>query len=288
MNEKGCNPDQIIANIKGFELLKQAVLEGFPRLSAEDTFKFACHDGLECFNACCADVNIVLTPYDVLRMRKRLDMSSTEFCDKYTVTPFTKEMKFPLVILKLRDDEKKTCPFVSPSGCTIYEDRPWPCRMYPIGLASSNTDGTGEEFYFLLHEAPCDGFEKGKKWTIAEWMEDQGVGPYNEAGEGFKEITLHPRLLAGMELEPAKVEMYHMACYDQDRFRKFVFESSFLELYDIDDELKAGIKTDDLELLKFAYQWLKFCLFGDKVEMIRINPEVLAAKKAAMSEENGK
>jgi uncharacterized protein len=36
----------------------------------DDQFKFSCHKGLACHNTCCRDVNIFLTPYDVLRMRR--------------------------------------------------------------------------------------------------------------------------------------------------------------------------------------------------------------------------
>ena len=74
---------------------------------------------------------------------------SAEFLEKYTIQPFTKDQKLPVVILKLNDDEIKQCQFVKEEGCSIYEDRPWSCRMYPIGLASQKTkvDDPGNEFF---------------------------------------------------------------------------------------------------------------------------------------------
>ena len=53
------------------------------RMDPEDIFRFHCHTGVSCFTQCCQDVNIVLTPYDVLRMRRGLGISSGEFIDKY-------------------------------------------------------------------------------------------------------------------------------------------------------------------------------------------------------------
>ncbi len=121
----------------------------YRKLSVKDKFKFSCHKGLACFGQCCSDVNIFLTPYDVLRMRKALGLASGKFLKKYTAT-FLTEQKLPLVLLKMNDDDRKTCPFVSTEGCIIYNDRPWPCRMYPVGVTSGKTEDApnSEEFCF--------------------------------------------------------------------------------------------------------------------------------------------
>ena len=66
------------------ETLKKTILEQFPRLDEDAKFTFSCHPGVSCFNQCCSDVNIFLTPYDVLRLKNRLGISSQEFLDKYT------------------------------------------------------------------------------------------------------------------------------------------------------------------------------------------------------------
>jgi Fe-S-cluster containining protein len=282
MAEQQCKSRSATPGLKGFELMKKAILDDFPRLGLEDTFRFACHDGLACFNVCCADVNIMLTPYDVLRMRTRLGLPSGEFLRRYTLAPRPQGMPLPVVLLKMKDDGKKTCPFVAGSGCTIYEDRPWPCRMYPVGMASSKDgkDGKEEEFYFLMREAPCDGLEEAKEWTVAGWMENQGVGPYNEMGDAFARLTLHPRLLQGQGLAPSRIEMFYMACYDQDKFRKFLFESTFFKRFDVNEERRETLATSDLELLKFAFLWLRFSLFGDKVEGIDLLEEAYTGTTA--------
>ena len=44
--------------------------------------------------------------------------------------------------------------------------------------------------------------------------------------------------------------MVILACYNTERFRKFVFESNFLKLFDLSPEEIETLKTDDLALLK--------------------------------------
>ncbi|MBD3850998.1 MAG: YkgJ family cysteine cluster protein, partial [Acidobacteria bacterium] len=105
------------------------------QLAEGETFGFTCHPGVPCFNSCCADVNIILTPIDVLHLARRLGMNTREFLETHTSNPITKDLQLPISMLRMKDEENKPCPFVGEEGCTVYEDRPWACRMYPLGLA---------------------------------------------------------------------------------------------------------------------------------------------------------
>lgn len=266
------------AGLEGMDAMKEEILADAKRLTLDDSFSFRCHQQLACFNKCCADVNIVLTPYDIIRLKHRLGVTSTELIAKHTVRPFTKDQTLPVVLLKLRDDlPNKPCSFVTPEGCGVYEDRPWPCRMYPVGVASARTEAEPDapEFYFLLQEEPCDGFsETGTTWTIRQWKQDQGVEPYDAMGDLFKEITLHPHFRRGGSLNPQQMEMFFTATYDLDRFRAFVFESSFLQKYEVEPETVESIRTDDEELLRFGIRWLRACLFSEPT--LRLRAEVRA------------
>ena len=42
--------------------LQEKIIEEYPRLGPDDKFEFACHPGVSCFNKCCGDVNIFLSP----------------------------------------------------------------------------------------------------------------------------------------------------------------------------------------------------------------------------------
>ena len=50
----------------------------------DSKFKFRCHKDIKCFTKCCSNIDILLTPYDVLRLKKRLKLSSAEFLSNYT------------------------------------------------------------------------------------------------------------------------------------------------------------------------------------------------------------
>ena len=138
--------------------------------------------------------------------------------------------------------------------------------MFPVGVASPKDghEDIDKEFYFLLEEDVCRGFENGKEWTIEEWLEDQGVSDYVELGEIFKEISLHNKFITGRIKEPIKQEMFYTVCYDIDKFKDLVFNSTFFKRFKVGEEQKALMKNDDVELLKFGFNFLKFSLFGEE------------------------
>jgi Fe-S-cluster containining protein len=271
--------------MKEIQRLKETILKEYPRLSTDSSFSFSCHRNLECFNECCGDVNIFLTPYDIVRLKNGLGIGSEEFLANYTISPFDENLKYPVVMLKMNDDEKKTCRFVTEEGCRVYADRPWACRMYPLGLASSKEDSESlnDEFFFLLQEGVCKGFKEKKQWTVDEWIKDQGINDYQEFGELFKEITLHEYMQRHEGLAPDKIDMFFTAAYNIDKFRSFVFDSTFLDKFEIDDDTIAKIKGDDVELLRFAFKWLRFALFHEPV--IKIRDHVAESKRQAVEEE---
>lgn len=258
--------------MEAIDKLKETILKEYPRLNKNSKFQFCCHKNISCFNKCCTDVNIFLTPYDIIRLKNRLKISSQEFLDRYTFLPIDENQNFPVIMLRLNMDEEKTCPFVNTSeGCTVYNDRPWPCRMYPLGIASPKEIGTNgnEEFYFILEEPVCRGYYEEKNQTVNDWIEEQQIEKYTEMGERFKEVTLHDYFKKGKKLEPAKLEMFYTVCYNVDKFREFVFESTFLKRFDVDEEIIDRIKIDDEELLLLGFEWLKYCLYGEKTMKLK-------------------
>ena len=72
-----------------------------------------------------------------------------------------------------------------------------------------------------------------------------------------------------MPLGPQHVQMFVMACYNLDRFRDFVFQSKFLEKFDLEKGIEDSIRENDLELLKFGVRWLRFALFREPILKIR-------------------
>jgi len=259
------------------EALSKRIFEECDRLTEDDTFSFSCHPGVPCFNNCCGDVNIVLTPYDILRLKNRLGITSEEFHDRFALMPFTKEQRLPAVVIKMLEDEGKPCPFLGDEGCTVYEDRPWACRMYPMGLAApgqGEAEKDQEGFYFLLQEDKCKGHGEKRELTVGQWLDEQGIRPYDEMGEEFKELTLHPFFEKGGNLTPQQMHMFFLACFDLDAFRRFVCESTFLRRFEVDDETVEKLKTDDVELMRFGFKFVRFSLLGDG-HLMTIRPDAL-------------
>jgi Fe-S-cluster containining protein len=229
-----------------------------------------------CFNSCCADVNILLTPLDVLQLARKLGLHTREFLSRHTISPITKELRLPLVMLHMNDAvDGKPCPFVGDEGCTVYGERPWACRMYPLGMAipPARAGVEPEPVFFVFEDDHCKGrLEEGcRDWTADEWRNDQGISERDDLEVGFRELVSHPWFIGGRQLDPKRIEMFHMACYDLDTFRTFVFESTFRNRFEIEAELLEQLETDDEALLRFAFRWLRFALFAEPTIKVREN-----------------
>jgi len=263
--------------MSGEALTQETILRDCPRMTEDDSFTFGCHGSLDCFTRCCRDVAIVLTPYDVLRLKRALRIESSELLDRYTLSPFNKEQKIPAVILRM-DPETKRCPFVTDQGCSVYANRPWACRMYPLGVAEpKNPSPADRAFHFLVREDLCHGHGQGQSYTVRQWLAEQGIEEYQMMGASFRDLMLHDFWDKAEALTPQKMDMYYMACFDLDRFRRFVFETRFLSLFVVDEARVEALRADDEELLEFGMQWLRFSLFGEKT--MKVKSDVVQARK---------
>lgn len=241
------------------------------QLSMKSRFKFDCKKGIKCFTDCCRGIDIMLTPYDILTIRKKLDMSSDKFLAIFTNPQILEKADLPVVTLKLLDDERQSCPFVDDKdGCVVYEDRPTTCRYYPIGvgnLSYSGEKGEKDEFFFKIKESHCFGFDEDKEWTIEEWREDQGVDLRDEVNDGWMELIVRKKSLPpSMKLTEQAKKMFFMVCYNIDKFKEFVFESTFLKRYNLPQDKIDEIKNDDVKLLQFGFEWLKMMFFMTEKE----------------------
>ncbi len=235
------------------------------RLSGKSAFSFKCHKDVACFTKCCHGINIMLTPYDIIRLKNRLQMSSEEFLAMYTIPRILEKTDLPVVTLKMLDDVEgePACPFVRENGCLVYEDRPTTCRYYPIGVGSLNyKEEDPDGFYFFVNEPHCLGFEEDADWTVDEWRRDQGVDVHDEINALWTDLIVRKRSLPpNIRLTQKTKNMFFTASYDIEKFRRFVFESSFLTIYDIAAEEIEKIRNDELALLDFSFRWLNWLLF---------------------------
>lgn len=228
--------------------------------------QFRCHKGIDCFNACCKNIDISLTPYDVVRMKKRLGMSSSEFLVKYTF-PYEME-KDGIAGIKLKPVEDGTaCQFMTEEGCSIYADRPTACRYYPVALLSMRRQDefTDRTAYAVVKESHCHGHLEPRELTVDEYRAEQGLLEYDEMGRGWRQLILKKKSSGPTVGKPSQRsrQLFFMASYDVDQFREFINMPSFDEVYDLAPDLKTKLLQDDTELMLFGQQFLRQVMFGE-------------------------
>ncbi len=229
--------------------------------------KFRCHRGVKCWNACCSNIDITLTPYDILRLKNHFGISSGEFLQKYTVPYEIDKDGTPGV--KLRAVEGGTaCQFMVDEGCSVYENRPTACRYYPVALLSvRNSDEYVDRLTFaLVQEKTCFGHQEPNTQTIDEYRAAQGANEYDEKGRGWRQLILKKKSAGPAIGKPPMItnQLFFMVNYDLDRFRAFVISDSFNKTYDIPVEQMAELVADDEKLLQFGTDFLRHVLFGEK------------------------
>jgi Fe-S-cluster containining protein len=247
--------------------------------------QFQCHKGIGCWNACCSNIDISLTPYDILRLQKRLGLSSAEFLTKYTF-PYELD-KDDIAGVKFRPVEGgSACQFMTPEGCGVYEDRPTACRYYPVALVSMRKEGEAFDSasYALVKEDHCKGHEVARSLTIDDYRKEQGVVEYDELARGWRQLILKKKSTGPAIGKPSlkSRQLFFMACYNLDQFRAFVTSDSFCQLFALPPEEHAKIAGDDVELMLFGFRFLRQVLFGE--ESIPLNDDAAKARAEKVRE----
>lgn len=241
----------------------QDFLDNLPELKKGEKYVFNCHLGVECLNACCGDLDLMLTPYDVYRLRKELNKPSREFIQAFCEVAAAGNAGFPMARLRMLDNAGHSCPFVRTQGCSVYGNRPGACRTYPLGRAARMSDvGDVIEQYFIVCEDHCKGFGEPNEWTSAQWLADQGLEEYNAFNDRYM-VLIGRYAATGMQLDAQKLNICFLALYQLDDFQRFILEMRLFERVQVDDERKKRILDDELEALSFGLDWMELMLFGE-------------------------
>jgi Fe-S-cluster containining protein len=143
-------------------------------------FSYACN----ACNRCCRNKAVRVNPYEILRLARRLGLSTTEFLDRNTEAGGT----------VLRSKENGNCVFLGEHGCTVHPDRPLACRIYPLARWVA---ADGEESFGHLAPHPQTAGVYGRSGTVREYLDDQGVQPFFEIGDRYG--ALYAKMLALLE-----------------------------------------------------------------------------------------
>jgi len=130
--------------------------------------------------------------------------------------------------------------------------------------------GKAVDIYFFKPPDFCLGQHETRKWTAANWAEDQGAVTYHKMTAKWSELK------AMFQSDPWGVEgasgpkgkMALMATYNMDSFSDFVFKSTFLKRYKVKRGILKTISADEAALLRFGFEWVKFILWGVKSQYL--------------------
>ena len=230
-------------------------------------FQFRCHPGVSCYLDCCHRLELRLFPVDVIRLKNRLNLHSAAFMEKYIRIGRGDHPYFPAVMLNMVDREGYPCPFLTKEGCSVYPDRPSACRTYPLERA---VEKNGEKarlrhHYFIVRHPYCKGHFEDHLYTVKQWEREQRLLEYNLLNDMWAEVDVffssNPWQGEG-EAGPRQ-QLAFMVCYNIDGFRSYMQQHNLLASYRIDRDRRRRIEEDDIELLKFGFDWLLHVL-GDR------------------------
>jgi len=229
------------------------------RLAEADPFPFQCRKDLPCFNQCCRDVNIYLTPIDIVEMRRALGITSSEFLREYTVPLFPREIGHPIIVLKMTGPDK-ACVFAGEEGCRVYQARPWSCRSFPL----EPDDGRAGNLQFrIVRRDFCRGLGQKADQNVGQWLEGQAVAMHEALNNLWATVTHHPGVDRLNLLEGSRRDVFFLGSYNPDEFRNMVFNTDFLQYFEVSPDVLERAREDDIELLGLAFRWLRTVLFGD-------------------------
>ena len=236
-------------------------------LGLESEFQFSCHKGIACFNACCKNIDITLTPYDIIRLKNRLGLDSREFVARYTM-PFAMDYHNMPGLKMVTKPGTTECIHLSEEGCGVYDDRPAACRYYALGSMGvrKKESSSVDDIYFMVKEEHCLGHFESRKQTVAQYRHEQGIEKYDEMNREWRDIVLKKRSSGPTIGAPSRrsLQLFDMCSYDMDSFAEFIQSKGFRSIFSIADEETRELMDDEEKRLLFAMQFLKQVLFGEK------------------------
>jgi uncharacterized protein len=122
---------------------------------------------------CCRNKRIQINPYELARLARARGETTREFRERWT--PDAQGTA-------LAQKEDGTCVFLGPQGCEVHADRPLVCRLYPL---AHHAVANGGEYFTTLEGHPQSEGEFTNRGTVAEYLADQGAGPFMDAADAY-------------------------------------------------------------------------------------------------------
>lgn len=235
-----------------------------PCLKPDERFCFGCGPEHPCFNRCCAQLNLPLTPYDVLLLSQETGLGARDFLKTYTLASREDPTGIPFFYLRMIESPDAPCPFVTPAGCAVYDSRPGACRAYPLGRGTRMSETGVSERFFLVREEHCLGFGTGIQRTPAEWFADQGLERHDYFNDRFMRLQTMIRA-SGRPLDGKLQGMAILSLWHMDEFDNFIKRVNLAERIQgplMENFLAATPDLAGEARLDLGFGWLELVIFG--------------------------
>lgn len=178
----------------------------------DDTFTFHC---TQCGKCCIHRTDIILSPRDIFKMAKELNLSNADFLRKYCSMHIGPTSRIPVIMLRPAGKDDR-CPLLKNNKCSVHKVKPSVCGMFPLGrYIAFGKDDFGKkkldcgEVKYLLQPIECG--DKSETHTVLEWfgdfdisLEDTAFVHWNQAlsviGMKLKELETQLGMMAMMSL----------------------------------------------------------------------------------------
>jgi Fe-S-cluster containining protein len=159
-------------------------------LPRDGAFSYQCN----ACSRCCHNKAIRVGPYEILRLARRLGMTTTEFIEQHTEAGGT--------VLRMQAENNRACIFLNQQGCSVHPDRPLACRLYPLARW---VDPDGNESFGHLTPHPKTEGTYGTGATVADYLDKQGVAPFFDMGDRYGAV--YQRMVDVLEsLDPDELD----------------------------------------------------------------------------------
>ena len=183
-------------------------------LKRDSVFSYQCN----ACSRCCHNKVIRVGPYEILRLARRLGMTTTEFIAQHTEAGGT--------VLRIHDENNRACIFLNQQGCSVHPDRPLACRLYPLARW---VDPDGRESFGHLTPHPKTKGSYGTSATVADYLDEQGVAPFIEMGDRYGVVYQRMVEVLG-SLDPEELDRRSSRRDDVDEKAPGLAASSWIDI----------------------------------------------------------
>jgi Fe-S-cluster containining protein len=174
------------------EAIRKRLECDFEILSIDDKFKFGCSICGEC---CRNRDDIIVSPYDIYRLSKALNITSQEVVKKYCDSFLGEDSKIPLLNIKFKNcgisgAEYAVCPFLRKKDnyyrCTVHQNKPGVCALFPLGKITRRENGEIQLGY--IKQPSCKNAKDEQEYTVKEWLDSYNLNEFEQISIDYAEF----------------------------------------------------------------------------------------------------